>query len=148
MIKIGITGSLSSGKSTVSKIISKNKYPIYSADKEVSKLYKEKKFILKLVRLFNLKDIKNIKQQIRFIIFQNKKNLKKLENLIHPLVSKNMKKFIKMNKKKKMLVFEIPLLTEGNLVKFFDFIIFVNSKKKLSLKRYMKKTKNKKLFYL
>ena len=33
MIKIGITGSLASGKSTVAKIISSNKYPLFDADK-------------------------------------------------------------------------------------------------------------------
>ena len=35
MLKIAITGSLSSGKSTVSKIISKKKYPVFDADVEV-----------------------------------------------------------------------------------------------------------------
>ena len=42
MIKVGITGSISSGKSTVCKIISKNRGPIYSADKIVAKLYKNR----------------------------------------------------------------------------------------------------------
>ena len=35
MIKIGITGSLASGKSTVAKIISSGKYPLYDADRAV-----------------------------------------------------------------------------------------------------------------
>ena len=35
MLKIAITGSLSSGKSTVSKIISKKRYPVFDADVEV-----------------------------------------------------------------------------------------------------------------
>ena len=39
MIKIGITGSLSSGKTTVSKMISRKKYPLFSADKSVLNLY-------------------------------------------------------------------------------------------------------------
>ena len=42
MIKIGITGSLASGKTTASKIISKNKGPLFSADKAVKKLYSNK----------------------------------------------------------------------------------------------------------
>ncbi len=44
MIKIGITGSLSSGKSTVAKLMSCNKYPLFDADKAVVGLYKKRDF--------------------------------------------------------------------------------------------------------
>ena len=54
MIRIGITGSLASGKSTVAKIISKGKYPIFSADKTVANLYKRKSFQKRLTKIFNL----------------------------------------------------------------------------------------------
>ena len=39
MKKIGITGSLSSGKTTASKILSYRKGPLFSADNEVKKIY-------------------------------------------------------------------------------------------------------------
>ena len=45
MKKIGITGSLASGKTTASKILARGKYPLFSADNEVKKLYKRKNFI-------------------------------------------------------------------------------------------------------
>ena len=45
MIKIGITGSLASGKSTVAKLMSKKKYPIFDADKVVTNLYKRNYFL-------------------------------------------------------------------------------------------------------
>ena len=41
MKKIGITGSLSSGKTTASKILSYRKGPLFSADNEVKKIYKK-----------------------------------------------------------------------------------------------------------
>ena len=44
MIKIGITGSVSSGKTTASKILSLRKGPLFSADKIVQKLYTNKVF--------------------------------------------------------------------------------------------------------
>ena len=44
MIKIGITGSISSGKTTVSKILSAGKGPFFSADTVVKKLYQNKRF--------------------------------------------------------------------------------------------------------
>ena len=54
--------------------------------------------------------------------------------------------FIK--KKKKFLFLEIPLLIESKLNKCFDKIIFVNTKKKIRLKRYLNKNGNKKTFNL
>ena len=54
MIKIGITGSLASGKSTVVTLMSKNKYSIFSADKEVRKLYKEQKIVKRLKTIFKI----------------------------------------------------------------------------------------------
>ena len=44
--------------------------------------------------------------------------------------------FLKKNKKKKFLFFEIPLLIESNLTKYFDLIIFIRSDKTLRFKRY------------
>ena len=42
MIRIGLTGSIASGKTTASKIISKNRGPLFSADYVVKKLYSQK----------------------------------------------------------------------------------------------------------
>jgi len=61
-------------------------------------------------------------------------------------VRKQSKYFLKKNKNKKILIFEVPLLVESNLMKNYDKIIFVNSIKKNRLNRYLKKRKNKILF--
>ena len=62
-MKIGITGSISSGKSTVTSILSKNKKLIFSADKIVQKLYLSNKFRKKMSKKFKLKN-KNVKTEI------------------------------------------------------------------------------------
>jgi len=59
-----------------------------------------------------------------------------------------MKKFTFINKDQKLLFYEIPLLIESKLMNYFNLIIFVRSKKKLRLKRFMLKKGNKKLFTL
>ena len=79
MITIGITGSIASGKSTVAQLISSKKYPLFSADKVVSQLYKNKKFTRLIVKKFKLKNKRNIKGQIRFLVKKNKKKLIMLE---------------------------------------------------------------------
>ena len=112
MIVIGITGSIASGKSTVAKLIAKNKHPLFDADKAVLDLYKNK--------------------------------LKTLETIIHPFVRKKINSFLKINSK--ILILEIPLLIESKLNSYFDKVIFVDAKKKLRLKRYLKRINDKKTF--
>ena len=51
-------------------------------------------------------------------------------------------------KNKKLLFFEIPLLIESKLVKYFDVIIFIRSNNNLRLKRYILKKGSIKLFSL
>ena len=148
MIKIGITGSLASGKSTVAKIISSGKYPLYNADKAVKKIYQTNIFRAKAFKKFKLKNKKNIKNKIKKIISSDKKFLKVLEKIIHPLVRKQIRKFTKKNNGKKFIIFEIPLLVESKQMKYYDRIIFVNSRKNLRLKRYLKRGNNKRFFDL
>ena len=54
-MKIGITGSLSSGKSSVAKILSKNNRLLFSADKVVKDLYLNNEFKKKIKKKFKLK---------------------------------------------------------------------------------------------
>ena len=56
--------------------------------------------------------------------------------------------FLDNNGNKKFLFFEIPLLIESNLIKYFDKIIFIKSNKKLRLKRYRLKGGSEKFFSL
>ena len=110
MKKIGITGSISSGKTTVSKILSAGKGPFFSADLVVKKLYQKKSFKKKILKKFKFRNTKNIKKSLKQKILENKNNLKIMEKIIHPIVRDEMKKFIKRNKKKNFIFLEIPLL--------------------------------------
>ena len=148
MIKIGITGSLASGKSTASKFLSANRGPLFSADSAVKELYKKSSFKSLIGKKFKLKNNSKIKKNLKNMIFNNSAHLKKLEKIIHPLVRKKMKKFTIKNKNKKLLFYEIPLLIESNLMGYFDKIIFIKSKKQTRLKRFKSKNGDKKLFNL
>jgi len=146
MIVIGITGSIGSGKSTVVRLIAKKKYPFFSADKAVLNLYKDKKFVKLLIKKFNLNKKKKIKPQIKSIIKKKNDNIRKLESIFHPLVRKKMNDFLKT--KAKILILEIPLLIEKKLNKYFDVVVFVDAKKKIRLKRYLKYNKDERTFQI
>ena len=148
MIKIGITGSIASGKTTAARIFAGKRYPLFNADKEVKDLYNQKYFKSKILKKFKIQSTKNIKYKIKKIIINNKVLIKDIEKIIHPLVRRKIKIFIKKNKKKKFIFFEIPLLIESKLMKDYDVIIFINSKKKIRLKRYLKRGRDKKIFNL
>ena len=147
MIKIGITGSISSGKTTASQILSYKRGSLFSADAVVNKLYKKIYFKKLLKRKFNIKQ-RNLKETLKKIMLQDSKQVKKLEKLIHPLVRKEMKKFSINNQRKKIVFYEIPLLIESNLIKYFDIIIFIKAKKKIRLNRFLDKGGEKKIFNL
>ena len=146
MIKIGITGSIASGKTTASQILSSKKGPLFSADVEVKEIYKDNNFKKNIFKKLNIEKKLNLKSLLKKKILTNKINITKLEKIIHPLVRKSMRRFSNKNKKKKMLFYEIPLLIESKLMKFFDVIIFIKAKKKVRLKRYKLKGGNEKIF--
>jgi len=143
---IGITGTIASGKTTVAQLMAGKKYPLFSADKSVLNLYKKHSFKKTLIKKFKLNKNKKIKDQIKLILQKNKKNLYKLEKMIHPVVRKEMKIFLE--KKNKLLFLEIPLLIESRLKKHFDKVVFVDTNKKIRLRRYLKRNGNKKTFSL
>ena len=134
MIKIGITGSIASGKTTASKIISKGRGPIFSADKVVQELYQTRRFKNLIYKTFKINNKNQTKKYLRKFIFENKNNLKKLEKIIHPLVRKQMIRFTLQNKHKKKLFYEIPLLIESKLTNYFNVIILIKSKKSIRLR--------------
>ena len=148
MIKIGITGSLASGKTTASKILSFRRGPLFSADKAVRQLYKNEQFKSLVSRRFKIKNNSQIKKSLKKLILKNKANIKKLERIIHPLVRKKMKSFTSQNRNKKLLFYEIPLLVESKLMKYFNVVVFIKAKKKLRLKRFKSKNGDKRLFNL
>ena len=146
MIKIGITGSLASGKTTASKILSNKRGPLFSADKAVKEIYESRHFKSSIRKHFKIQNHNQIKKSIKKLIIENKKNINKLEKIVHPLVRKKMRRFTSHNRSKKLLFYEVPLLIESKLMKYFDVIIFIKAKKRLRFKRFKSKNGEGKLF--
>ena len=141
MIKIGILGDIGSGKTFVANQFG---YPVFNADIEVSKIYKNNKSCFKILKKNFPNHIFSFpinKKEISKLILSNKKNLKKINKIIHPIVRFEMNKFINKNKKKKMIVLDIPLLLENKIKKKDFTLIFVDAKKKQIIKN-LKKRKN------
>ena len=131
MIRIGILGDISSGKSFIAR---KFGYPVFNADNEVSKLYKNNKKIFTKLKRKLPKYISSYpinKKEITNAILGNKNNLKKIIDIVHNEVQKKLKSFIKKNRYKKIVILDIPLLLENKINKKKDILVFVDSKKKI-----------------
>tara|TARA_B100001057_G_scaffold301382_1_gene301599 strand:- start:481 stop:1065 length:585 start_codon:yes stop_codon:yes gene_type:complete len=141
MIKIGIVGEIGSGKTFFSKLF---KFPIFDADKVVSNLYKEDQNLFRQIKRKFPKEISSFplrKEELLKIILKQSKNLKVLGKMIHPKVRKKMNNFLKINKKKKIVILDVPLLLENKLNTKKDVIIFIEGDKK-KIKQKIKKRKN------
>ncbi len=139
MIKIGILGDIGSGKSVVAKSFG---YPVFNADYEVAKIYKEnkicfiklKKLLPKYIKVFPID-----KTELNSAILSNKNNIKKITKVVHPLVRKKLNLFFLKNKKKKLVILDIPLLLESKIKIEDTILIFVKAKKSDILKRLRKR---------
>ena len=139
MIRIGIIGDIGSGKSYVAKQFG---FPVFDADTEVNKIYKKnRKCFKKLKKTFpnHIFSFPIKKKELLRAVSENKNNVKKINKIIHPEVRLKMKKFLKKNKKKSVVVLDIPLLLEGKINKKRDILLFVEAKKKDINKRLKKR---------
>jgi len=141
MILIGITGIIGSGKTLALNFFREKKITVFSADEEVKKILKKKivkdKIYKKFPSAFLRKKID--KNKLALIVFSDKKKLNFLEKIIHPLVKQKKRNFLNKNKKKKIIVMEIPIIFEKKSKKNYDCIILMNTNKKIQHQRVMKR---------
>ena len=147
MIRIGILGDIGSGKSYLARCF---RYPLFNADNEVSKLYKNDVKVFKKLKKSLPKFIYSFpisKSEITKAILSNKSNLKKIIKIVHQEIKKKMNIFLKKNKNKKIVVLDIPLLLENKINSKKDILVFVESKKSEILKRLKNRNNfNKELY--
>ena len=153
VIKVGITGSIGMGKSTVSSIFRNNNIKVWDADFEVHNLYKKgKEGYNSIISIYpELEDKVEInRKKVSNLLREKKIDLKLIEEIIHPLLIRSREEFIKKNKKDKLLIFDIPLLYETKAYIWLDYVINVFCSKKNQIER-LKKRENfdiKKINYL
>lgn len=144
MIKVGILGSVGSGKSFVANIFKELGFNIFSADQVVSQIYERNKNINKKISIFfklKLNSGKINKNELRDTLKKNPKKFKYLNKIIHPIVRNKLILFLSKYKKTKLVVLDIPLLIENKMFNFVDIFIFVKTKPNI-FKIRIKKRRN------
>ena len=145
---IGITGNSGSGKSTISKLISK-KYEakIIDADKIAKEMTKNNGEYLQAIRqAFGNDVIKNNELDIKKladIVFLNRAEKEKLDGLTFEYVVEEIKKELEANQNLdyQYIILDVPLLFESKLDKLCDYTIGVIAPKTEKIKRICKRDK-------
>ncbi|WP_231573624.1 dephospho-CoA kinase [Thermopetrobacter sp. TC1] len=145
MLRVGLTGSLAAGKSTVADMFRSLGIPVISADAIVHDLYAPGgRAVGPVGREFPqaLDDHGGIDRHILSrIIHADDKALKRLEEIVHPLVAEERERFFRKCAKEghPYAIAEIPLLFETGAEKDFDVIIAVLAPETERLARAMQR---------
>ncbi len=132
MIKIGLTGSIGMGKSTVASMFAERGALVWCADDAVHRMYeKGGAAIAPLAEVFPEAVVNGAVDRARLAAcaLGAPEKLKKLENIVHPLVAADREAFMAAaaHAGAKMVVLDIPLLFENGSEKLFDAVIVVSA---------------------
>jgi len=139
MLKIGLTGGMGAGKTTVARIFETLGIPVYYADTRAKELMQEKPELIRVIKknfgekTYDKNGVLNNKYLAK-IVFSDKKKLKKLESLVHPVVRDDFKKWTKQQKADYIIV-ENAILHKSGMDKLVDLIIFVKTNDENKIKR-------------
>jgi dephospho-CoA kinase len=137
---VGITGSIATGKSVVSKYLADRKYQIIDADFLAKREIQKPEVIEEIKKEFGIQVIKDgqvDRQVLGRLVFNDETARRKLNKIIHPGVIRNMKDEIK--RRKGLVFLDIPLLYEENLEELVDKIIVVYTRFETQLHRLMER---------
>lgn len=140
MIKVGLTGGIGSGKTTIANFFKELGVPVYIADAEAKKLMQNNlELRVGLIDLFGDKTYKGGELNRSFIaskIFNNKRLLQQMNALVHPKVGAHFEDWLK-RQKADYIIKEAAIIFEQHMQNEYDLIITVIADKELRIDRVL-----------
>jgi dephospho-CoA kinase len=141
MRRIGLTGNIGTGKSTVARIFEILGVPVYHADKQAKEIM-EQDIVKDQISLLFGKELLDSDRQIdrkalAAIVFSNKDKLALLNNLIHPLVEEDFQNWCQRHLEKPYILHEAAILFESGFNRLFEANILVTAPDELCISRVM-----------
>ncbi|MGK2862822.1 MAG: dephospho-CoA kinase [Chitinophagaceae bacterium] len=147
MLRIGITGGIGSGKSTVSRIFEVLGIPVYYADAAARRLMNEnqelKKKIISLFGNESYKDGELNRPFVASLVFNNKEKLEQLNALTHPATILDATKWMQLQFSP-YIIKEAALIFETGSSEHLDLVIGVYTPAPLRIQRIIKRDNVKK----
>ena len=143
MKKIGITGGIGSGKSTVSKVFALLKVPIYNADNRAKYLLNnDADVVLKVKQVFGNDIYLNQeldRKKMAAQVFEQPFLLQQLNKIVHPAVFKDFDNWCNEHQQEPYVLKEAALIFETIIHQKLDAVIMVSSPENLRIERVMKR---------
>ena len=138
MLKVGITGGIGSGKSTVSRFFSELGVPVYDSDQRAKSLMQhDDSIIIKIKKEFGdgsyLNNVLN-RSHIAEIVFKNELKLKQLNAIVHPVLRTDFNNWLSQNSNAKFVIKEAAIMIESGAYKDLDKLIVVNANREQKIK--------------
>lgn len=132
MLKIGLTGSIGMGKTTVAKMFAARGIPVFDADAAVHQLYARGGAAVTPVGAAfpgAVKDGAIDRPALSALVVGKPAEIKRLEAIVHPLVARLREDFLSQAEQRgeAMVVLEIQMLLEGGSAKTLDAIVVVSA---------------------
>ena len=144
---IAVTGTIASGKSTISKLLNEryNSY-LFDCDKICEQIIAKENFEKIFGFALNIVDLKIKKEFISDYIFQNSKKKSQYEKYMWDLCKKEFDKACKKYVAKKYIVLDAPLFFQAGMEKSADYIVFIDAKEQDRKDKYIVRGGNEKDF--
>ena len=143
MLKVGITGGIGSGKSTVCKVFDTLSIPVFNADDAAKELMNEDEALKKNIQsTFGneiYKEGKLDRARLAQIVFNDKTKLEMLNSFVHPATLKYFSEWINQYTDKPYILHEAAILFEAGVANRMDKVITVSAPEKLRIERIMKR---------
>jgi len=142
MVIVGLTGSIGMGKSTAAKMLREMGVPVYDADAAVHALQAPGGAALPGIEAAFPGVVKAgvlDRQALGARVFGNKEALRRLEAIVHPLVHRRQRAFLRRAALagEKLVVLDIPLLFEGMGERRVDATLVVSAPAFLQRRRVL-----------
>ncbi len=145
MLKVGITGGIGSGKTTVCKIFQNLGTSVFYADIVAKRLMNEDEGLKSvLMELFGSEIYNNgvlQRRKLAELIFNNKQSLEKINSVVHPAVQREFVSWADNHKHEKYVIYEAAIIYEAGLDRALDKVITVYAPDYLKIKRIMQRDK-------
>jgi dephospho-CoA kinase len=144
MLKIGITGNIGGGKTTVSKIFEVLEVPVFYADDAAKKVMVEDPILIGSIKATfgkeaYFEDGSLNRKHIAGIVFSDETELANLNAIVHPAVFRAFDAWAGAIKDAPYVIKEAALLFESTSYKMCDYSIMVTAPLELRIKRVMQR---------
>ena len=142
MLKVGLTGGIGSGKTTVSEVFHSLGIPVYNSDKRAKYLMENDPSLrVAIIQYFGEESYRSEGLNRLYLseqVFSDKSKLQKLNSIVHPVVGNDFALWCK-NQSAPFVLKEAAILIESGAYKGLDKIIVVTASENVRMERVMER---------